>query len=389
MPFAAAISTESDSKRACGEVLAAARHSVPNPDLAILFVSPHHLPDIIPDLVSLKATLGVSAMIGCVGEAIVGGTAEIELEPALTLWLGSWNSRANVEAFHLMPSRTPDGWSLLGWPDALLDGVSSTASMLILGDPYTFPADQLFLPRINEDYPGLQVIGGNASGTGPGQTFLLVNERVESSGAVGVLLQGDVRMRSIVSQGCRPIGKPLVVTRGQGAVIEQLGGMSPLDQLRELWPQLSTEDQDLVRRGLHVGIVINEYQEKFERGDFLVRNLYGIDSNSGAMQVMDQVRVGQTVQFHVRDAASADEDLRLLLERDRQRHPVSPAAALLFTCNGRGTRLFTTPHHDAAALHQHCGPIPLAGFFAAGEYGPVGGKNFIHGFTASVALFEE
>lgn len=390
MPFAAALSTAEDSSRACAEACEAALAGVSGPELALVFFSPHHLPEIIPDLQALPGRLGVQAVIGCVGEAIVGGAREIELEPAFSLWLGSWNGRVAIDAFHLTPSRTPDGWSLLGWPDALFESEPSQSTMLVLGDPFTFPADQLFLPQVNDEHAGLRVIGGNASGAlGPRQTVLAIGDRVETLGAVAVLLRGQTSVRSVVSQGCRPIGRPMVITRGQETLIEQLGGTSPLDQLRALWPELSPHDQDLVRRGLHIGVVINEYQEKFERGDFLVRNIYGIDSSTGAMAVMDHIRMGQTVQFHVRDAASADEDLRLLLERDRQSHAKPPAGALLFTCNGRGTRLFSEPHHDASTVQNISGDIPLAGLFAAGEYGPIGGKNFIHGFTASLAVFEE
>jgi len=390
MPFAAALSRADDTRRACAEACDAAMATLPRPELALIFFSPHHVPGIADEIKDLRERLGVKALVGCVGEAIVGVGQEIELEPAVSLWLGSWNGRMEIEAFHLAPSRTPDGWSLLGWPDSLLEVNASQTTMLLLGDPYTFPADQLFLPRVNDDHAGLRVIGGNASGSvGPRQTTLIINDRPESLGAVAVLLSGPAKIRSVVSQGCRPIGRPLVITRGQETLIEQLGGKSPLDQLRELWPELSPADQDLVRRGLHLGVVINEYQEKFERGDFLVRNIYGIDSNTGSMAVMDHIRVGQTVQFHVRDSDSADEDLRRLLETDRERNASPPAGALLFTCNGRGTRLFSQPHHDALAVQQVSGGIPLAGFFAAGEYGPVGGKNFIHGFTASLAVFED
>jgi small ligand-binding sensory domain FIST len=220
----------------------------------------------------------------------------------------------------------------------------------------------------------------------PEQTPLIFGEEVVDVGAVGALLRGDVAMRSVVSQGCRPVGAPLVVTKAQENVILELGGRSPLEQLRDLYQQLPARDQELFQHGPHIGLVLNECQETFQRGDFLVRNLYGIDRSSGALAITDRVRVGQTVQFHVRDADTADEDLRLLL---RQNRSSAPAGALLFTCNGRGTRLFPAPHHDASALAAEVGPVPLAGFFAAGELGPVGGQNFIHGFTASALIFED
>jgi small ligand-binding sensory domain FIST len=212
---------------------------------------------------------------------------------------------------------------------------------------------------------------------------------VLDQGAVCVLLRGSVQARSVVSQGCRPIGKPLVITRARDNMILELGGKSAFAQLQDLWQQLNPRDQQLVQRGLHIGRVISEYQESFRRGDFLVRNVMGIDRDSGAIAITERIRAGQTVQFHVRDAATADEDLRLLLEQDKKASAALPAAGLLFSCNGRGTRLFDTPHHDAQAVTAGAGSVPLAGFFAAGELGPIGGQNFIHGFTASVVLFPE
>ncbi len=185
----------------------------------------------------------------------------------------------------------------------------------------------------------------------------------------------------MVSQGCRPIGKPFVVTRAQRNFVEELGGEPALGRLRELAERATDAERELLQRGLHVGLVVDEHKAEFGRGDFLVRNVLGADRETGAIAVGDQVGVGQTVQFHVRDAEAADEDLRELLRG------VDARGALLFTCNGRGRHLFGTPDHDAGVVAQLLGPIPAAGAFCAGEIGPVGGRNFLHGFTASLALF--
>jgi len=193
----------------------------------------------------------------------------------------------------------------------------------------------------------------------------------------------------VVSQGCRPIGRHMVVTRGRDNVILELSGKSPLKQLQDIWEEVAPPDRELMRRGLHVGRVINEYQGEFQRGDFLIRNVIGLDSTTGALAITERVRVGQTLQFQVRDAGSADEDLHALLQLDLSAHERRPAGALVFTCNGRGTHLFPQPDHDATVIRAEAGAVPLAGFFAQGELGPVGGQNFIHGFTASVVLFEE
>jgi small ligand-binding sensory domain FIST len=391
MPFAAAVSTAPATTAALDAVCRPALEQLGGPpDLAVLFFSPHHLAAAEPLAAGARDRLGARCLVGCVGESIVGNDREVEDESAVSLWLARWAGAVEASPFHLALEETPDGHTLLGWPDALQEADPARSALIVLGDPYTFPTD-LFLQDMNESHRGIRVLGGMASGThGPGQCRLLVGERVVDQGAVGVLLRGEVGVRCVVSQGCKPVGRHMVITKAHDNVIAELRGKTPLRQLQELWPELTPGDQELMRRGgLHVGRVINEYQGEFRRGDFLIRNVIGLDQQSGALAIADRVRVGQTVQFHVRDAATADEDLGALLRHDLAAHAKRPAAALLFSCNGRGTRLFPAPDHDARAIRAAAGELPLAGFFAQGELGPVGGQNFIHGFTASVALFEE
>jgi small ligand-binding sensory domain FIST len=390
MPFAAAISTAPQTTLALEEVCTRALDALSGqPDLAVLFFSPHHHEAAEEIAATAAKRLASRCLIGCVGEAVVGNDQEVEGRPAISLWLGRWARPVEIEPFHLSLTRTPDGDSLLGWPDGLLGADPAQSALLLLGDPSTFRVD-ICLRRLNEDYRGVRLLGGMASGVEEaGQCRLLLNDQLLSSGAIGVLLQGPLGLRTIVSQGCKPIGRPLVITRGEDNVIAALGGKPGIVQLKELWDNLGPRDQVLLQRGLHVGLVINEYQGEFQRGDFLVRNVLGLDRETGAVVINDRIRVGQTVQFHVRDAETADQDLRELLQLDVNTHEKRPVGALLFTCNGRGSRLFPQPHHDARAIRAEAGEIPLAGFFAQGELGPIGGQNFIHGFTASVALFEE
>lgn len=390
MPFAAALSTRSDALQAVDEVCKRAQAEFTGPpDLAVVFLSPHHADAADSMGSAIRQRLAPRCLLGCTGESIVGNDQEIENQPALSLWLGRWTQPVQLDPFHLTLDQTPDGHSLFGWPDALQSAAPAQSVVLLLGEPYTFPADS-FLQQVNEQHPGVRVLGGMASALRtPGQNRLILNEEVHGEGAVGVLLQGPAKVRTIVSQGCRPIGTHMIVTRAQRNIILELGGQPPFTRLEQLWNDLNERDQQLVQEGLHVGRVINEYQEEFQRGDFLVRNVMGLDRESGAMAITDHVRVGQTVQFHVRDAHTADEDLRSLLETDVSAHARPPRGALVFTCNGRGSRLFGQPHHDARTIRANAGPIPLAGFFAAGELGPVGGQNFMHGFTASIALFED
>ncbi len=323
-------------------------------------------------------------LIGCTGESIVGRGQEVEDAPAISLWV------AQLPGVRLTPVRlefvaTPEGGSFTGWPDSTTHSMTDDTTLLLLAEPFSFPADGL-LERLDEDWPNLRVLGGMASGAhAPGQNFVFAADQAFNAGAVGVLVDGDVHIRSVVSQGCRPIGRTFVITKAERNMILEMSGKPPLAQFQEVLDTLTPEEHALVQRGLHVGQVIDEYREKFERGDFLIRNVIGADRKTGAIAIGDYAQVGRTVQFHLRDAGSADEDLRNLLGA---RGEAAAQGALVFTCNGRGTRLFDAPHHDAQVIGEQCGDIPLAGFFAQGEIGPVGGRNFLHGFTASIALFQ-
>lgn len=387
--FAAGLSTNDSFDAAFEEVVAQALGALEGPPhLAFVFASPHHAEELDGAADRLADALGTDSLVGCTGESIVGLDREIEQSPALSVWVASLPG-AEIDSMHLRFERTADGGTLVGWPDALGGDWPEDASLLVLGEPFTFPAE-LLLERTNEDRPGIPVIGGMASGAAsPGENRLLLGRRTLRDGAVAVRISGGPRLTTLVSQGCRPIGKPFVVTRAERNVIYQLGGKPALDQLRELFHELPNHEQRMVQQGLHVGRVVSEYQDHFEQGDFLVRNVLAIQPNDGAVAIGDYVRAGQTVQFHIRDAQTADQELREMLARLAREPELVPRGALLFTCNGRGSRLFEQPHHDAGCIRGALGDIPLAGFFAQGEMGPVARQNFLHGFTASVAVFSD
>jgi small ligand-binding sensory domain FIST len=388
MPFLTALSTRPETRAALREVIDRARAAWHGgADLALLFWSPHHRAAVPGLAAALQDEVPARCLLGCPGETVIADDREVEGTPAMCLWLARWPGAVRVTPFHLDVEQTGDGHSLLGWPDELAEADPARSLLLTLADPYTFPIET-FLDQLNTERPGLPLAGGMASGASqPGENEMLLGCEVVPTGAVSVLLQGELGYRSIVSQGCRPIGKPLVVTKAQENVILELGGKPPLQQLQEIWLTLTPRDYQLVQRGLMIGRAVSEYRDTFRRGDFLVRHLVGLDRTTGAVAVADRVRVGQTVQFHVRDADTADEDLRLLL--GSAGGAAGRRGGLLFSCNGRGTRLFRKPDHDARAVRAALGDVPLAGFFAQGELGPVGGQNFIHGFTASLVLFEE
>jgi small ligand-binding sensory domain FIST len=274
------------------------------------------------------------------------------------------------------------GLVLRGWPAEL---PFTPEALVLVGDPYSFPAES-FLQWVDAHHPRLRVVGGMASGArGPGGNRLALGTHVRTGGAVGAFLGPGVEVATLVSQGCRPFGDPLVVTRAEHNLVYELAGRPALEQvLSQARASLTEQEVVLLETGgLHVGRVIDEHKDHFDRGDFLVRNVVGADRATGAIAVGDPLDVGTTVQFHLRDGATADEDLHALVAARRA------DAALVFSCNGRGTRLFGQPHHDVRVLSEHLGAVPMAGFFAAGELGPVGGHNFVHGFTASVALLTE
>jgi small ligand-binding sensory domain FIST len=390
MPFASTLSLASQTEQALNEACTRGLEQLgETPDLAFVFFSMEHAGNAGQIAKQVQERLRTRCLLGCTGEAIVSNDREIEQGAALSLWLAHWRRPIELIPCRFRLEKTADGFSLLGWPDALMSADRAQSTLLLLADPFTFPIDA-FLQQANNEFRGVQVMGGMASGgRTQGNAHLIIGSEDLTDGAVGVLLQGETGIRSVVSQGCRPIGQHMVITRGRENVIEELGGQTPLVRLQQIWQHLNPRDQQLFQEGLHIGRVINEYRDKFQRGDFLVRNVIGLDRETGALAITDAVRIGQTVQFHVRDAETADEDLRTLLQAGLSKHLPQPGGALLFTCNGRGTRLFEQPHHDARLIRQEAGALPLAGFFAQGELGPVGDQNFIHGFTASVVFFDD
>jgi small ligand-binding sensory domain FIST len=320
--------------------------------------------------------LAPGALIGTTAISVLGHDREVEEQPAMTLWAARTGA---VRSVRLDALRTGDGIVLLGLEDIDL---ASTATMILLADPMSFPIDDV-VEAMAHDAPHVQIVGGMASaGFAPGANRLIIDDRAYDDGAVAVLLGADQVVTTVVSQGCRPIGIPLVVTKAERNLIQELAGQPALDRLDEIFQLLPEHERELVQRGLHIGRVIDEHKLDFGRGDFLVRNVIGADRATGAIAIGDIVEVGTTVQFHVRDAGSADEDMRELLAGQHG------DAALVFTCNGRGIRLFGRPDHDAEIVDRVVDGI-TAGMFCAGEIGPVGARNFMHGFTASIALFSD
>lgn len=385
----AASSTASEGAAAAEEICQGSSAALDGPpEFLWLFVSSSRRAQIDSLVDELTRRLPGCRILGCVGESLVCGRREWESDEgvaALAMTLGG----GRAVTFPLQYEQTADGGGFLGWPDTL-EPWGDSSSLILLGDPYSFPAD-LLLERLGEDAPGVPVLGGMASGEGPNRCTVFSEQGPANHGAVLAQLTG-VSVVPLVSQGCRPIGEPLVITRCERNVIFQLGGHPALAQLERIWSELPNRDRQLAQRGLHLGRVVDERLPRFEAGDFLVRNLMGLDRENQAVVAGEYYRAGQTVQFHVRDHETATADLQLALARCRQAaaaRGTTIRGGLLFTCNGRGLRLFPEADHDARAVSEGTGAEALAGFFAQGEIGPVGGRNFLHGFTASAALFTD
>lgn len=349
-------------------------------DLVAVFAATANLDSVESGLAAVEARLRPRALMGCGAQGVLGDGRELE-EGGVVVWAASLDD-GEAESFHLEPMSTGDeGILIAGLPD--LDGADA---VIMLADPYSFPIEPL-LAQLGEDFPGLPVIGGLASARrDPDGCVLMHDDAVAHSGAVGAVLRG-VDVRACVSQGARPIGPEMTITAAEGNVVHELASRPALVRLREAIGELDPQERLLAGNGLLLGLVIDGNRPEYERGDFLVRGLVDVDDETGSVTVGDYVRVGQTARLQVRDGASADEDLRAVLGQQLRELHGPPAGALVFTCNGRGVGMFGEPDHDTTALEEAFGSVPAAGFFCAGEIGPVGQRNFLHGFTATMAVF--
>ena len=390
------------------------------PDLAILFFSTHHLEAIPTILPIIHKKLAPGRFIAVSARDVLAGETELESTAGLSLFAASLSGTTidiyDPQSLPAAPNNTPDELAAVA-SAASMDHADHRATILFL-DPYSVPANSLLStltkaratvhPRI-DDSTQPPILGGMASaGDRPGTNLLVIDDHLKSQGGVAIALRGNIDVQPLVSQGCRPIGEPMIITKGKGQLIFELAGKRAGEVLAETLDSLPTHRRQQLQKGLFVGRAVSEYKDRFGRDDFLIRNVIGVEKNHGAIAIADLVRTGQTIQFHIRDSGTADDDLQMLLDRERLYEP--PAGALLFSCTGRGQHLFDEPHHDARAFVRAFGttaadgasrakagepverpdrPFPLAGFFAAGEIGPVGDGVYVHGHSACAALFRQ
>jgi small ligand-binding sensory domain FIST len=383
---AAAITKSGDWQEALECAIREAGAEAGAADLALLFASADYAGNLESMVRRAQSATGAAVLAGCSGQGIIGPEREIEGEPAVSL-LNLRLPGATLTAAHITQEQVAAFEGADDWRRHTGVDPDQVNAWLMFADPFHLDVESL-LDGFSAAYPGVPIIGGLASAaTHPHQTFVFLNGEVYGEGAVVVALGGAYTLKTVVSQGCDPIGEPWIITSANGSVIHTISQRPAYEVLVETVRSLPEEKQQRAARNLLVGLAMDEYKDQFGRGDFLIRGLMGADQNSGAIAVGAHPRVGQTIQFQIRDATAADEDLRQLLTEAREAlGGVQPVGAVLCSCNGRGEGLFGFPDHDARSLAQQLGAVPVAGFFCNGEIGPVGKDVFLHGFTASLGL---
>lgn len=387
MRWTSALSRDPDTASAVSEVVSTARATLGRPaDLVVLFASPHHQPRYEALVHAVASSFPGAVVIGGSGGGVIGGGREVEGPPALAL-TAAWLPGVDIQPFHLdtraVPVRTA---GRAPWARALGLPPDSEPAFLLVADPFTTRTEG-FLAGLDAAWPKAAKVGGLASGgRNPGTTALFLGDEVHHSGTVGIALTGNLVVDTLVAQGCKPIGPPMIVTRSEGNLILELDGRSPVAALQELYAHLDEHDRKLFQAALFCGVEMRDTVEHQE-GEFLVRNVLGLHEDNEGLYIGEALKPWQVVRFHVRDAQTSDGDLRRRLERYRDAHPGVPSGALLFQCLGRGEGLYGHPDHDSDVFHELLGDVPVGGFFCNGEIGPVNGHTFLHGYTSAFGLF--
>ena len=357
-------------------------------DLVFLFASASFEDEYSEIIAKAQSMTDARYLIGCSGQGIIGPEQEVEGQPALAILSlplpGAFLRLVYLDQDDIQATNGPTNWQ-----ERMGVTPNEVNAWMLLADPFSIDAETL-LNRLSEAYPNTPIVGGLASGNKQQRsTHLFVSGDAVDHGAIALAIGGTYTVRTVVSQGCAPLGETWTITKADGNIIETIAGKPAYEMLKSTMENLPPDMLRRAQRNMFVGLAMDEYQDNFGRGDFLIRNLLSADPNSGTITVGAQPKAGQTLQFQIRDPEAADEELLELLDKTKaelESSQSNPVAALLYSCNGRGLNLFETPHHDAQAINERLGAIPLAGFFCNGEIGPVGNNNFLHGYTASIAL---
>lgn len=378
MTFAAAYSEHPVAAAAAGEAIGRiVEVGGTSPDLVMVFASAAHTEFLGEITSAVRSVLGPRVLLGAAAHSIIGERRESDDAPALSLW-ASWNGPVTPVRLSVTAEPTFDGehLAITGLPDDIDQG----ATLLLLADPRTFPAEPL-IDELARRRPDVPVVGGLASTAGSHGSALIIDDQGYTDGAIGALIPRDQLVGPVVSQGCRPVGEPMVVTAARGNYLIELAGQLALGRLTELANTADESERVLLAGGVQLGIVVDEHRDDPGTGDFLVRSVLGADRERGVLAIGGHVEIGTTVQFHARDATTASHDLQRLLDG------VAGDGALVFTCTGRGSQMFGVADHDATVVAEQVGTEAVGGMFCAGEFGPIGGRSHVHSFTASVLVF--
>ena len=352
-----------------------------NPELAIVFASTDYAPFLSDFLELIQLHAHATLIVGGSASGLVGSGQEAEGAAGFSIQLLSLPD-TQLSTFPFSEAEADD-YTVDQWREIVGSAVDSDA-WLFMGNPLKIAAEP-WLNTFSSAVHNKPVLGGLLSGGRGGDDIFVIHNRKQIDAGILVGLKGGIRIHSVVSQGCRPIGEPHAITGASENVISSIGSISAYDRLSESFESLDPDEKARAAGNLFVGLALNEYVDEFKTGDFLVRNLIGVDSSSGKMELAAYPRVGQTLQFQLRDRHSAHEDLQQILKR-AARKKVRPFAAISFLCGGRGSGLFGAPHHDAVCLQEQFGELPNVGLFCNGEIGPIGDRNFVHGYSAVIGL---
>lgn len=361
-------------------------------DLAMLFISATYRDQLIDSWSSLRKEIPAKLVLGCTAGGVIGDGQEIEEEAAVSL-ISCKSPGVEISPFHVHQPNLPtrDGSPRL-WHELMKIHPDENPHFIILSDPFSFDAEH-FIEGLDFGYPKAAKIGGLASGgTQPNENLLLFNERAYHQGAIGVVMSGDIAVDTVVAQGCRPIGEALTITEADGQILLSVNNQRPIKYLSALFEKLNERDRELLKTSLFFGISMDPLNAAPKQGDFLIRNIMGLNMEEGIIAIGATLRPGQTVQFHLRDSETSHDDLNLMLanskpDRFKDLSAQKNAGALLFSCLGRGHRLYGKPHHDSHLFRSVLGEMPVAGFFCNGEIGPVRGRTYLHGYTSSFGVF--
>ena len=360
------------------------------PHMVAAFVSPHYAPDYETLTALVTERFGDALLVGCSGGGVIGAATEVENRPGLALTAAHLPD-VRLTPFHIQYGGLPDGDAPPDEWGALVDTpVGSDVAFLILADPFSMQGEQLLM-GLDYAFPRSAKIGGLASGAHhEGGNALYLGNETHTDGVVGVAFEGDVQIDTVVAQGCRPIGELMHITSSRRNILLEVDGRTPFEALKEIFITLSDRDRELAQHSLFLGVVMDELNDDPQLGDFLIRNIVGVDAQRGALAVGEMLKEGQTVQFHLRDSETSSQDLSALLGQYVAGLPEGgqpEAGALLFQCLGRGSYLYGRPDHDTDMFSELVGPVPLTGFFCNGEIGQVGDATFLHGYTSSFGIF--